>query len=214
MKDMDVFYVYRHIRASDGKVFYIGKGTGRRAYAKFYRSTHWHRTVNKHGIIIEIVKDHMPEQCAFTLEKLMIYIYRKLGHPIVNHTDGGEGSYGFKHSRESLEKMSGENNWTYGKRGKDSPVYGMKHSDETKLKLRLMKLGRKLSEDHKKKIALGGIGKGKVPVITECGLKFDGVIDACEFIKSLGLSESPRGCIMSCLRGRCRTAYGYKWRYA
>lgn len=213
MSERNIFYVYRHRRASDGLVFYIGKGTARRAYAKFYRSSHWHRTKNKHGIIIEIVRDNMPEQCSFSLEKMLIDTYRKSGHPIVNHTDGGEGSYGFKHSEESLEKMSGKNNWAYGRKGKDSPVYGLKHSQETKDKLRAMKTGSKLSEEHKRNIGLAGKGKGKVPIRSKCGLEFEGIIDAAEYIRSLGLSDSPQGSIKSCLGGRSKSAFGYVWEY-
>ena len=35
------FYVYTHRRASNGVVFYVGKGHGRRAYVKSHRGKWW-----------------------------------------------------------------------------------------------------------------------------------------------------------------------------
>jgi len=35
------YYVYLH-KTLDGEVFYVGKGTGKRAKSKAYRSKEWH----------------------------------------------------------------------------------------------------------------------------------------------------------------------------
>lgn len=40
------FYVYLHSRATDGKVFYVGKGSEYR-YKSKQRNNYWRRTVNK-----------------------------------------------------------------------------------------------------------------------------------------------------------------------
>lgn len=71
---MNRYYVYEHCRASDGAVFYVGKGSGRRAYSRT-RSEHWKRVVAKHGLVVNIVKDEMPEVCALTLERVLIARY-------------------------------------------------------------------------------------------------------------------------------------------
>jgi len=42
-------YVYLHSRLTDGVVFYVGMGTAKRAYSKAGRTSHWLRTVDKHG---------------------------------------------------------------------------------------------------------------------------------------------------------------------
>jgi hypothetical protein len=50
-------------------------------------------------------------------EKEIFYIkkYRDAGIKLLNATDGGDGTYGYKHSKETIEKISGENNGKFGK---------------------------------------------------------------------------------------------------
>lgn len=55
------FYVYLHRRATDGRVFYVGKGVSTRAWRKDKRNQHWKNIVKKHGYIVEIVQDGMQE---------------------------------------------------------------------------------------------------------------------------------------------------------
>ena len=91
------FYVYLHIRKSDGLVFYVGKGHNRRAWDICDCSRlnkYWQRTKSKHGIEVKIYKDGMSNDCALTLEKIIIAKYRTLGHPLTNMTDGGDGFVG------------------------------------------------------------------------------------------------------------------------
>jgi hypothetical protein len=92
------FFVYLHRRASNGKVFYVGKGTRRRHKSKWNRSQHWHNIVNKHGYTIEIVQNGMQEWWAFELERELILKYQSDG--LCNRTEGGEGSSGFRLSTE------------------------------------------------------------------------------------------------------------------
>jgi len=49
--------------------------------------------------------------------------------------------------------MKGENNPLYGKRGKDSPRYGKKHTQETKDKIRKSLQGNVISEETRIKIS-------------------------------------------------------------
>lgn len=94
------FYVYLHRRATDGRVFYVGKGKGRRAWSRVARSNHWHNTSKKNGIIVDIYRDGLSDSCALTLEVILIGL---LGiENLVNQTLGGEGMSGFP-SAKGLE---------------------------------------------------------------------------------------------------------------
>jgi hypothetical protein len=98
------FYVYVHRRDTDGRVFYVGKGKAKRAWASQGRSNYWHRIVAKHGLIVEIVQDHLQECYAFELEKDLIAYYGR--ENLCNLTDGGEGPSGFLKSAETKRKIS------------------------------------------------------------------------------------------------------------
>ncbi len=88
------FYVYVHRRADTGEVFYIGKGSGRRAWATQYRTDYWRRVRDKYGIVIEILEWFDKEEDAFRNEKVLIAHHRAMGARICNITDGGEGATG------------------------------------------------------------------------------------------------------------------------
>ncbi len=88
------FYTYIHRRASDGLIFYVGKGVKNRSHSTQHRNKHWHNTVAKHGVVIEVVAYWFTEEAAFDHEKSLISEYRKLNQPLCNMTDGGEGSSG------------------------------------------------------------------------------------------------------------------------
>jgi hypothetical protein len=81
------------------------------------------------------------------MEKLLIKtIGRKdlgLG-PLVNLTDGGDGTMGYKHSNETKERL---------RINSSNPKF------ETREKMKLAKLGRKLSKNIKTKIGLSNLGK-------------------------------------------------------
>lgn len=77
-----------------------------------------------------------------------------------NLTNGGVGVLGYKFSEEDLkrrsEAMMGKNNPMYGK---INPFKNKKHTAEAKRKMSEWHSGKKLSEEHKKKIAKAGIGR-------------------------------------------------------
>lgn len=68
---MNRYYVYEHLKATDGSVFYVGKGCGRRAWSH-NRTAHWKRVVAKHGFTVRMVKENLPESCALTIERMVI----------------------------------------------------------------------------------------------------------------------------------------------
>jgi hypothetical protein len=103
------FFVYIHRRASNGKAFYVGKGTRYRHKSKWNRSQHWHNIVNKHGYTIEIVQAGMQEWWAFELERELILKYQAEG--LCNRTEGGEGASGCVASDETKQKHR-ERRWS------------------------------------------------------------------------------------------------------
>jgi hypothetical protein len=130
------FYTYAYLR-KDRTPYYIGKGSGNRAYRKRKKGI---KPPNDKSRII-FLKQNLTEEEAFRHEKYMIAIFgrKDLGTGILhNRTDGGEGSSGtiineetrIKISNSSKGKRSGKNHPQYGKRGINCPNYGRKHSEE------------------------------------------------------------------------------------
>ena len=58
---MKEYYVYAHRKATTGEIFYIGKGTGRRAWGTIDRNPFWQAVARKHGFTIEIIEDQLQE---------------------------------------------------------------------------------------------------------------------------------------------------------
>ena len=84
------FYVYVHKKKTDGTIFYVGKGKGRRAYQMSNRSMYWDNVSKKHGVDVEITHIGLTESQSFYIEKKMI---QKIGREnLVNLTPGGEGN--------------------------------------------------------------------------------------------------------------------------
>lgn len=91
------FYVYAHYRADTDEIFYIGKGSGNRAYEKKKsdgRSEWWHRIVNKYGYTVKLLHENLSEVEALKKERELIQQYGRKDistGPLINLTDGGEG---------------------------------------------------------------------------------------------------------------------------
>ena len=98
------FYVYIHKRQSDGIVFYVGKGRGKRAYYFHERNDHWKKTLKKHGCNVEIVERRLSECEAFKLEKILIAKFQS--EKLCNKTNGGEGISGYKFNEDQKKRMS------------------------------------------------------------------------------------------------------------
>jgi hypothetical protein len=152
---MSIYYIYAYLR-KDGTPYYIGKGSGNRAWAD-----HKTRSGKPCGGIqrpedndyITLLETNLTELGAFALERRYIRWYgRKSNNTGIlrNLTDGGDGISGWKHSEETKEKCRSGN-------------IGKKRSEETKLKMRLAKLGKPKSAEHKANMSKAQKAAGNKP---------------------------------------------------
>jgi len=124
------FYVYLHRRATDGRVFYVGKGIARRAWTKDNRNKHWHHISKKHGYTVEIVQYGMQEWWAFELERELICSYGR--DVLCNLTDGGEGATGVKFTDEQKNKISAHQKTTWTSERRQVASLRMKNAWQNK----------------------------------------------------------------------------------
>jgi hypothetical protein len=118
------FYVYVHRRLTDNRPFYVGKGSGKRAwqFTGASRNTYWHRVRNKYGISVEIVFESLTEDEAFQCEKDTITELNYFGYSLTNLTTGGEGSSGINFTdQQRLNIAEGLINKRYAGRIKIKP---------------------------------------------------------------------------------------------
>ena len=94
------FYIYVHRKLSDNKPFYVGKGSGNRAFDFSGRNKYWKRVKDKHGIKVEIVFDNLSEDEAFQCEIDTLLEFKYFGYELTNMTNGGEGPSGLNFSDE------------------------------------------------------------------------------------------------------------------
>lgn len=156
------FYTYIHVRADDGKVFYVGKGRGKRAQSWTGRNPHWLRIAKKHGLRVEIIATWPTEAQAFDHERMLIAEFRGAGLPLCNKTDGGEGAAGFKPSAETRAKLSAAGKGRFlsaAARLKISVANsGKKRTAEQRNANAAARRGRPLSAEHVAKISASNRG--------------------------------------------------------
>lgn len=133
------FYVYLHINSKTGEPFYVGKGKNNRAFETQKRSNWWSNFVNKNGFDVIILEDSLLEKKALERE---VYWIKRIGRknlnegPLINLTNGGEGTSGRILTNEQRKKMSEIN---IGNKN----CLGRKLSDETKTKMSLSAINKK-----------------------------------------------------------------------
>ena len=129
--------LYCHRRNDDFSIFYVGVGTKRRPYVKQKRNAYWDNIVNKHGYTVQVLKENLSSEDAFELEELII---SELGRKdnktgfLSNMTDGGFGTINL--SEETRAKIS-----------------------ESKKGIPIFPKGTKFTEEHKKNISKGCMGR-------------------------------------------------------
>ena len=145
------FYVYLHLRETDGKPFYVGKGCRRRAYETHGRSQYWQRVKNKHGRIVKILFANLEESLALELEKEIIATLRNDGYTLCNLTDGGEGTSGYVMPEERRLSLKDKNKHSLelARLAKKNMVI----TDEIRLNMSICQLGKKHTEETKQKMS-------------------------------------------------------------
>jgi hypothetical protein len=139
-----IFYVYEHWRPDKDVCFYVGKGKKKRAYS-FVRGPRYNRVVKKLsrlGMCVEVRLVHgaLTEAEAFQVERERIAFWRSVSIELCNHTDGGDGTSGYKHSDATRAQIAAK-------------ALGRKVSDQTRLKMRIKRRGVTHSAETKAKIA-------------------------------------------------------------
>jgi hypothetical protein len=224
------FYIYTHSRLSDGQVFYVGKGRGRRARSTSDRSEYWHKTAAKHGYVVEIVECGLQEWYAFEREVELIALHREKGSPLTNHTDGGEGVSGYMHTDVSKRRMgeTSKSLWNdeeyrknhikamhrpdvveHRKAVHSSDEYRKNHGEAM----------RRLWNNSEHKIARKQLNKKvnaakRKPVrCVQTTVKFLSVTQACEWLRSIGFTSAAQTVVSQTCAGVRKTAYGFNWSY-
>jgi len=149
------YYIYSYLRENHSP-YYIGKGSGKRAYNKGPKEVKPPRDKSR----IRILKADLTEDEAFLLEKLYILMFGRIdsGAGILrNRSDGGDGASGAIRSAETREKLRQANlgkqrpQWVYDKIAASNR--GKKASPETRAKISAIHKGKKCTEEHKRKVS-------------------------------------------------------------
>jgi hypothetical protein len=165
--------VYTHKNPQTRQIFYVGIGVDKQRAYKFkgkQRNQYWHNYVKKYGEpIVEIIAEFETREQAVELEMRLISKYGRLcdnSGCLVNITLGGDGgALGVKQSYDVIEKRAArlrgkthtEQSKANMKAAQNRPEVKAKHAKfkadlNYRESQRQLKLGRKLTDEHKAKI--------------------------------------------------------------
>ena len=132
---------------------------GKEKYPKMFSFIH--AAMNKYGFdnfAFKIIETHLTEEKSLVGEMKWIKFLRIEGYQLYNLTDGGDGSSGYKHTSEAIEKMRIINS------GKGNPCYGRVATLEEREAISLTHRGKKISPEQIAKSAntrkINGTGIG------------------------------------------------------
>ena len=139
-----VFYIYYHIDPRNNEIRYIGKGSGRRAWA-FHRGRGHHRNwINKLKSLgmkplVKIVEYLECEIEAYAKEKLLIKIEKEKGTSLCNISEGGNCG----------PRLSGKNNAMYGKSRPDLAKRNKKNKGKSLEEIYGKEKAKEMRKNHK-----------------------------------------------------------------
>ena len=153
---------YIHCRP-DGSVFYVGKGTLRRAHLFRARNPHYAAVVSKYGqhnILVGVMECSSPAG-AFLLEQGLIRCFRRSNIELTNQTDGGDGLR--SPSSETRQKMSRSRraalqNPDVRRRVFDASRAAVARPD-VRLRMSMSATGRRLSQSTRDKVRAAATGR-------------------------------------------------------
>lgn len=205
------YYVYVWLRSKDSDIapkytpYYVGKGSGKRAFEKYGRTV----PAPRDSSCVAFVAEGLTEERAFELESYCIKLYGRVntGTGILrNRTDGGDGPSGMIISEETRRKMSeqrqGEKHPLWGKprpdhvkqkisvasSGPNNSRYGVPLSQETRDKISQSNTGKPKSSDHRKKLAAANC-RYEYLIVSPSGEEFT-INNLNKFCKDRGLDTS------------------------
>lgn len=230
-----MFYTYLHRRADDNLPFYVGKGTGDRAHRTNNRNPYWHKTVKKHGLVVEIVSPWRTEKEAFEHEKFLIHCFKDMGFNLVNMSDGGEGQSGYRHNDETKKKLSeaskkkvvsASERDAASERMKGNSIWlGRKHSAKAKQKISVgnkgktagsknLRYGKPIPDSQKQAISNATSGAkhraARAVMCIETGVVYATCTEASVAMTG---SKNSRSTMSKAAQNASSTLYGYHWKY-
>jgi hypothetical protein len=204
-------YVYRHIRLDNNEVFYIGISTQSNNYLRarqtVKRNHFWKNIVSKTEFKVQIIWEcsSRDELLAKESEFIELYGRKDLGTgTLCNLTSGGEGVHDYKHTSDTLIKMSNS------RIGRD---FSLIYTKKVREKMSKAIGGQKRTLEQRKRISDAKIGKSfkgdnpnaKLVLDTYTGIFYDCAKDACE---SACVNYST---FKSWLKGRAKTKNRFKY---
>ena len=175
----NIYYIYSYLR-EDYSPYYIGKGSGKRAYTKGPKEVKPPKDKSR----VKIIKADLTEEEAFLLEKLYILMFGRidLGTGILrNKSDGGDGSSGAVRSAETREKLRQANigkqrpQWVYDKIAASNR--GKKASAETRAKQSAARKGRTCTEEHKRNVSKAKASPHKITFVDGREIIVENIMD-------------------------------------
>lgn len=153
---MKTFGAYVHARP-DGRIFYVGKGTEKRARNLQRNNQHYTNITSKYGkenILVGFIPCSS-EATAFALEVGLIKCLRRANIALVNRTNGGEGAAGAVLSDAVKMKISlahkGRTHTPEARANMSKAHIGNRHTQATRAKMGKSRIGGKITEETRAK---------------------------------------------------------------